>query len=73
MKSYKFVTKKRLLKEAARLIASSSNGFGDDDKRNNYYWSCGNANALNAICGRFGISATELTTESLKIMQGDKF
>lgn len=72
MKSYKFVTKKRLLKEAARLIASSSNGFGDEDEKNNYYWSCGNANALNAICGRFGISANELTAESLRIMQGDK-
>lgn len=73
MKKYRFVTKKRLLKEAARLIASSSKGFGGDDEKNNYYWGCGNANALNAICGRFGISVDELTAEARKIMQGDKF
>lgn len=56
------ISKRRIIKEAVR--AYLNNDTKEPCPKENFYYNCGNANALNALCRKLGI---DLTAEVKKV------
>ena len=59
------IRKKKLIKNAIKIYRANDTGKKANSD-NEFYYNCGNANALNALCSSLGIDLTAVLREAPK-------